>query len=205
MDKRREFMLDTETLSLASNAAVWEIAVVEIIGNGAGEPVYWNTDPFMVSASLDHMDVNDGTIKWSLKQEGTGFKDWYAVYTGNSPRDSYLSTKTGLIIDQMLDVAGGFDEAQKAIWWAKNSAFDFPILENFFKHYTTEMPWFYRNKGCLYTMRIEAERRWGVDRVKQFAPAYQGISHGAVDDCLDQINQLAYYRAIIDHAVQVPE
>ncbi len=200
MDKRREFMIDTETLSLASNAAVWEVAMVEIIGNGAGTPVFWNTDPFMVSLSLDHMDVNRETIEWSLKQEGTGFKAWYDVYTGSSPLDEYLSTKTGLIIDQMMDVAGGFEEAQKAIWWSKNSAFDFPILENFFKRHTAKMPWFYRNKGCLYTMRIEAERRWGVDRVKQFAPAYQGISHCAVVDCLNQIDQLAYYRAIIDRA-----
>ena len=204
MDNRREFMLDTETLALTSRAAVWQIGMLEI-KPGVDDADIWHVDPEIVKRHQHKFEIDNDTISWSMAQEGTSFKDWYNGYMRNRPPHDNHCDKVETIVEQMIERAGGFQEAQKAIWWAKNAAFDFPILEHLFKTYGKETPWHYRNKGCLYTLRIEAERKWGVERVKKFAPLYTGVSHSAGDDCYNQVQQLAYYRSIIDHAVQVPE
>ena len=106
-------------------------------------------------------------------------------------------TSVAEIHEELLKMRGPDDK--DCIFWAKNAAFDFPILEHLFRWAGLATPWYHRNKGCMYTMRIEAYRLAARPGAHALPPKrVNQWPHHAGFDVLYQIEELADYRRYID-------
>lgn len=210
---RKEYMIDCETLALSSRAAVWQFSIMEIpeqLPDQMEPPYVTFFIPRIVlgikfeapanSANFTNRgqyEAKQSTVEWSLQQPGTMFKDWLLELpwaSGNIPRmQEHLY--------QFLGVHS--NRGDGPLFWAKNAAFDFPILEFLFENLDVTIPWHYRNKGCLYTMRHEAARLANKAGFKLTPPAYTGTAHDSAADCENQIRQLHYYRGAIQTAHRI--
>ena len=211
---QKEYMLDCETLALSSRAAVWQFTIMEI-----PEKLQDHMEPPHITVFIPHemLDIkfaapvaslhfkNSGPFeasaecsRWSFDQPGTNFKDWLLQmpWAAGSRKEDIQSAIYGL-----CGVASAGKDGP--LFWAQNAAFDFPILEWLFENFSIREPWHYRNKGCLYTMRHEAERLADQAKFKLEPPTYSGPAHDSTADCENQIRHLHYYRDAIKAAHRI--
>lgn len=198
--KLRNFMLDTETLSLAPNAVFWQVAAVEFnINADNGIAVPGNSLAMLACPAAARMLVEDGkavwsqdTVDWLLQQPAIRdlFGTWWDCFNKAEkfPSDipwSMESLTYPEIFGQMTRLFGGDREAVQV--WAKGADFDFPILTNATRAYGILEPWHYRNKNCLRTWQNEAVRLGMV-------LGKPDNDHDAYSDCIGQIRILEHVR-----------
>lgn len=208
-----EFMLDCETLALSSRAAVWQFTIMEI-----PPQLPEDVDPPCVTFFIPHdvlgikfevptasanftnrgqYEAKQATVEWSLRQPGTMFRDWMLQLPWT------LSDVQQIRAAFAQFLGDNSEQKHGPLFWAKNAAFDFPILEFLFENMGITIPWHYRNKGCLYTMRHEAERLANEAGFNLITPPYSGPAHDSAADCRNQIRHLHYFRDAIRTAHRI--
>lgn len=186
-----EIMLDIETLALTPDAAIWEVAACPF--EFPDQMIDLFTDPAYVIAS-DKYAIDVDTVRWLKSDDGPAahFLDW---------RDRGKPSSAVHQIHAALCRIGGFQN-QNTIWWAKNSPFDFPILEHTFRVNGLAPPWHRSNKACMYTLRIEATRIIN-DRGGMFPHLEKSDkAHQAAEDVRVQIENVRRMRVAIDGVVK---
>lgn len=187
MPEPREIMIDCETLSLRSNAMVWQVGFAVIEDNAQAQSHYIDLRGW---SALRKFDVDLSTIEFLETTEGLSDR-YNAWFQRKVPLTAPIDLH-GILLANMSK------NPRDTIFWAKNAAFDFPILENMFIECGFSVPWHHRNKGCLYTMRIECERAARVTSTTLPEMPDNPVPHDAAFDALNQIEQLRIYRSFTD-------
>lgn len=195
----KAIMLDTETLSLAPDAMVWQIAYrVFVIPNPAAEvqmgrkielttgmgnsmmPHYNEFDKSLFSisqsteewAAITYADDTDGYLKW---------RDH--TFAGKHDMSSFRSA--AMI---HAELASHIDRETQV--WARNAAFDFPIINHFFECFNLAPLW-HRSQQCdVYTAENTARLIHREYTTAEWPPGFK--RHNALDDCDAQVLQLQH-------------
>lgn len=199
----RHLMLDVETFSLKPNAFVWEIGLLPFTMNSTddmnlevGKTDHIIVDPFRHTTA----DVNIDTVKWTQTQRANdpvalAICDY--MLSKKSLEDSgrlqsVLERSSHYVLDVLgtrrtfeaiIDKAVPAADRENTFIWAKNAAFDFPIMASLFGE--RFVPWHRRQQCCLYTARnLALSMGWRP------TPREEN-THAAVDDCLNQVAELS--------------
>lgn len=160
-------MIDTETLATDPDSVCLSIGAVKFDENGIIDQFFVNIDP---SASIElGLKIDRDTLDWWKKQKPGVLKQ--ATADAISPEEAIIK----------------FEEwyGSKSIpSWAKGSAFDFPILESYYRALgkNKKWPWKYWHVKCFRTV---------ADMFKEIeAPTADGDLHNALVDARLQAEHL---------------
>lgn len=158
-----EAMIDLETLGVAADAAVVQIAAVAF--DGALVLLHYKTN---VTLASDLGTIDAKTLQWWLEQDDRRFRS----VVGHEGR--HLKAAIDGLSEFLHRV--GVD-----VTWACSPTFDHTILRYHAKRLGASLPecMSFRNERCFRTVR-DIGRRLGVEPTKG-AP-----THDALQDCLDQ-------------------
>lgn len=173
-------MMDVETLSLSPDAAVWQIGAA-----------IWNPsapDTVMVVELTVHPDdviklrhghVDEATIKWQADKNSANWSAAYQVpMVEGITRGQFVHGVCGLyqsFFNKIIALLDG--KPEDALFWAKSTYFDFPIIEHLYKQSTAyNLPWKYWNVHELRTFMLLR----GI--------ANKSFSHAGGDDAFNQLN-----------------
>ena len=162
-------MLDLETLSSCSNAAIVSIGAVcfDIEKQELGKTFY---QTISIDTSLEHGCVSGSTIAWWMQQSGEARKVF------DQDKAISLTTALGLFSSFMQD---GEERSLKV--WGNGSSFDNVILANAFESTGLTAPWKFRNNRDMRTI-VGLAKHWGiVHDIKR-----ECTHHNALDDAIFQ-------------------
>ena len=206
----RHLMVDCETLGLAVDAGVWQLAIREFtIDPVAG--VSFVEGGLELNALIDQVTVSDNvkagrqsmdwsTILWLEKQEAAPlFKHWARLTHGLFHFDTimvYDESNRSYVLDEncagcsvgfVLDTLQTFEamEDSEVHYWSKGKEFDKPILENMFKASGLKAPWKYYNFHCVRDAFALPYLLRGEN-----PPRRKAKTHNAWDDCAEQLGLL---------------
>jgi len=135
---KKRLMIDIETTSLETDAAVWEIGYWEIGSDHddvLGEKSF--NGSFLMNPYKQARIVDDDTIHWLEHNSDT----WPAA----KEQFPYLEESSTLMKQFQQDVLKhGFDEV-----WCKGADFDFAVLRSLFRDYDIPLPWHYQTQCCM--------------------------------------------------------
>lgn len=166
-DKIR-FVLDTETLSLEKNAAVVDIALVEIAGND--RQFNMQIQPSWYENHGLGFDMNAGTVEFHKKNNPN-----FLVQCEQFGQ--YADLVVGALYDFLVSIQEM--EQKEVLLYMQGTDFDKPILEHLFKHFDTELPVHYRNVRDLRTLTA-------LTPEVKYIPG----NHTALDDARHSCNHL---------------
>ena len=178
------FVIDLETLSLASNAVISHIGVAAFV---PGQGVVLGS--LQITVDIDSclaagLVVDGSTLRWWLGQSPearkafkdkavplesalTTFRHWIQRYTkvaSEKYRDLYIPGDTRYL-------------------WGNGPSFDLATLATAHRAVNTDVPWDFRNERCLRTQLD------GFDAPIKF----KGTRHRAEDDAVHEARQLQAY------------
>ncbi len=162
----KNVMLDLETMSTASNAAIISIGACEFDEFGVEENTFYRTIS-LDSCTHRGLQIDGSTIEWWLKQSSAAQK---------------AITKDNEVLGQVLKAFAEWLPKDNVQVWGNGSDFDCVILQNAYKTYNgTEPPWPFWNNRCFRTMQnsfpsLELDRK--------------GTHHNALDDAIFQAEYL---------------
>lgn len=175
------FMLDIETLGTAPGSVVLSVGAVKFdLESEILAPIV-ECSPFYSVITLDSSlkagcTVDGRTLNWWMQQSPEARE---AVF--NDPKAIPLRDAASAFAKWSSDHAG-----PTAIWWAKSSPFDFPLLDVAFRRVGIPPIWNYRK---LYDMRVIS---WLYEKVPVKYPA--GVTaHHALHDAWEQAYVLKQY------------
>ena len=212
-------VVDIETLSLQSDAAIVSIAAVPFNPYGeipkGDEPVEFGVfdvymrneeDGFAIigeegyfyevinatSCALAGMDFDKETIEWWEKK--------------NEETKADLLTRTPMNIGEAINAFHNYLEGLKSAYnaeikvWSQGSDFDFPILQNAYRKTMgrAKFPWKYDNKRDARTHVLEKlEKFYGVEekpyeRIPKLPERFKGVSHNSLYDARRTAWGIAY-------------
>ena len=158
-------MIDLETMSTDSNAAIVSIGAVFFNENEIGKKFYVNVD---LGSSVMAGGVTDqDTINWWNKQSESVR---YALEDMKQPIERALKFFTEFLGD-----------AKNIKIWGNSSAFDNVILANAYKRLGNDVPWQFWNDRCYRTMK---------SLFKDVEMKREGEHHNAEDDAVSQAKHL---------------
>lgn len=216
-------VVDIETLSLQSDAAIVSIAAVPFNPYGeipkGDEPVefgvfyvdcrdkdyapciitdqgYFYEVVNATSCALYGMDFAKNTIEWWEKK--------------NEETKADLLNRTPMNIGEAMNAFHNYLEGMKNAYnaeikiWAQGSDFDFPILKNAFRKTMKEagLPWEYEMQRDARTYILEIlEKFYGVEekpyeRLPKLPEKYKGVSHNALYDARRTAWGIAYVNSL---------
>lgn len=168
-------MIDLETLSTRSNAAILSIGAVmfneQEIGSGFYQVVRWPKIAGTYNTSVFH--VEQSTLDWWEQQSDearTVFDDPDAQYIANalSTFDIWLRDVVKADLDQLRV-------------WGNGAAFDNTILSTAFKLIGIPQPWKHWNDRCYRTIK---------NQHKDIKAKRTGTHHNALDDAVTQAEHM---------------
>lgn len=164
----RNIMIDLETLSTSSNAAIVSIGAVEF------DEILGITNTFYVNIDIQSclnkgLEVSGSTIKWWMKQDKEAKR---ALFTDP------VSLKEALIEFKTWIVAG----PKNIQVWGNGAAFDNVVLKNAYSKFNSEAPWHYTADRCYRTMKCSFPN-FDMDTT-------DGVAHNALDDARWQAEYL---------------
>lgn len=174
-------MIDLETLSTHTNAAIIEIGAVEFnkYTGDIGERLNIIINPSDWCKNERHADGN--TIQWWMKQS----KQAIERFTTQQKNIEYLNLDKALErLKYFINDCGNYDEEQSVVVWGNGSTMDITILQSAYEHFNMKLPWKYWSINDVRTI---------VDlnpSIKEHCKFTEGIKHSAVSDCLHQIKYL---------------
>lgn len=165
-----EAMIDIETLDTKNSAVVFQIGLVIFEGNTILQKCQWN---LMIDQQLARgRTVSASTLAFHLS------------IPANLRMAIEMEDKTycgAVAIGRIHDELASYTVKN---FWSKGS-FDFNILESLFKDFDESIPWKFYQLRELRTLMQECSIPKG------------DVSHNALEDCLNQIDQLNACRAKI--------
>lgn len=216
-------VVDIETLSLQSDAAIVSIAAVPFNPNGqipkGDEPVEFEVlDPCVrdaegeicfiglhrhfyevinaTSCALHGMHIEMDTVNWWEKKSEEAKVD--------------LLNRTPMNIGEAMNAFHNYLEGMKNAYnaeikiWAQGSDFDFPILKNAFRKTMKDvsLPWKYELQRDARTYILEKlEKYYGMEekpyeRIPKLPEKYKGVSHNALFDARRTAWCIAYVNSL---------
>lgn len=165
-------MVDLETMSTASNAAICSIGAVKFLlddptapADGIfGEPFYTTVDA--ADCKRLGLDISKDTLAWWSKQPR-------AVLAMLTKDTKPLATALGAFAD--------WYGPKSLPTWGCGASFDNVILDNAFKAVGRTRPWKYWDDRCYRTMKAMFNLQ---------EHARQGTYHNALDDAMHQTRHL---------------
>ena len=206
----RHLMVDCETLGLAVDAGVWQLAIREFLIDQTYGAQFVD-DGFTMNALIEPGTVSDniragrqsldwGTVKWLEEQEASPlFKYWalrshrlfhydtIMAYTEATrefvPEENCTFCSVGFIQSSLQDFVA--QQPTRVHFWSKGKEFDKPILKNMFKASGLEAPWNYYDFHCV-------RDAFGLPFLfrEQDPPRRKAKTHNAWDDCGEQLGLL---------------
>lgn len=163
----KKVMIDLETMSTRSNAAVLSIGAVafDVESGQIGPEFCRNVD--LDSSIKAGLVVDADTMRWWLQQNEQARA---ALFTSTSPLPRVLMA--------LEDFLRQFPDAEI---WCNGGSFDFPILKNAFGAVSITAPWHFRNERDMRTIVAIAKDLTGYQK-----PEHKGIAHSALDDAKHQ-------------------
>ena len=163
----KHIMLDLETMSTASNAAIVAIGAVKFDPDTGelGQMFYRNVS--LESCIAAGLDVEAGTVMWWLTRSENARQ---ALLENSIPLGKALGE-----FSQFLSPPG----ASNIAIWGKGSDFDNVILANAYKAVGLKAPWKYKNNRDVRTiLALVPSACDGVEST--------GTKHNALDDAIYQ-------------------
>lgn len=166
--KYKDIMVDLETLSTASHAAIVSIGAVKFNKDVMGAV---NTDDVFyavvnVETALDlGCHVSGGTLSWWMGQS-------------DQARAVFADKRQQPLQKVLADFAAWFDHDGYNVW-GNGSDFDNVILSNAYQMANIPRPWGAFNNRCFRTLREQV----GRDTIKLVR---HGTHHNALDDAISQ-------------------
>lgn len=187
----KNVMIDIETLSTRSDAAVLSIGLAAFDDQGVTDTCEILIDPKQV---FGHIDV--GTVSWWMKQSDAARQ---ATFSGGTPQ-FHAASLMGTFFAHHFDTAAG--EV-----WANGPQFDLEILQHWIdglieRSYVprgSKLPWRY-NQARDYRTFMAEWRRLGVP-VNDVVGPRSGTAHSAVDDAAGQARDVIAVRKWLQNRV----
>jgi exodeoxyribonuclease VIII len=160
-----QVMLDLETMSVRSNAAIASIGAVKFeVGTGIVDKFYRTIDLRTCKAVGLHIDPE--TVEWWNKQS-------------KEARQALL--KDNVSLNQALDDFTEWFGRSSLPTWGNGAGFDNVIMENAFAACNMKRPWRPWEDRCYRTIK---------NIIQVPADERQGVYHNALDDALHQTRHL---------------
>jgi len=157
-------MIDLETYSTRSNAAIASIGAVKFEGNEIIDKFYCTVDPATCKAAGLHFEKS--TLEWWSKQS-------------KEARDALL--KDNLPLEEALTNFEAWYGSKSLPTWGNGASFDNVIMENAYRALDRKRPWLPWEDRCYRTMN---------NLVKIPIDKREGVYHNALDDALTQTKHL---------------
>ena len=160
-----QVMLDLETMSVRSNAAIASIGAVKFeVGTGIVDQFYRTVDLRTCKAVGLHIDPE--TVEWWNKQS-------------KEARQALL--KDNVSLNQALDDFTEWFGRSSLPTWGNGAGFDNVIMENAYAACNIKRPWRPWEDRCYRTIK---------NIIQVPADERQGVYHNALDDALHQTRHL---------------
>lgn len=160
-----QVMLDLETMSTRSNAAIASIGAVKFeVGTGIGDTFYRTVDLRTCKAVGLHVDPE--TVEWWNKQD-------------KNARQALL--KDNVSLAQALDDFAQWFGSKSLPVWGNGAGFDNVIMDNAYRAVNTKRPWLPWEDRCYRTIK---------NVIQVPADERQGVYHNALDDAMHQTKHL---------------
>ena len=160
-----QVMLDLETMSVRSNAAIASIGAVKFeVGTGIIDQFYRTVDLRTCKAVGLHVDPE--TVEWWNQQN-------------KEARQALL--KDNVSLSQALDDFSQWFGRSSLPTWGNGAGFDNVIMENAYRALDRKRPWLPWEDRCYRTMN---------NLVKIPIDKREGVYHNALDDALTQTKHL---------------
>lgn len=160
-----QVMLDLETMSVRSNAAIASIGAVKFeVGTGIIDQFYRTVDLRTCKAVGLHIDPE--TVEWWNKQS-------------KEARQALL--KDNVSLNQALDDFTEWFGRSSLPTWGNGAGFDNVIMENAYQAVGSKRPWRPWEDRCYRTIK---------NIIQVPADERQGVYHNALDDALHQTRHL---------------
>ena len=188
-------MLDLETMSTSSNAAIIAIGAVFFNPlNGTGAEFYQAVD---LASSSQYGEIDSETQKWWDKQSEAA----RAVFN-----DEHKTTLHHALERFSFWVNAHCSKDEKGsvnqIVWGNGCGFDNVILGNAYKALGMRQPWFFSNDRDVRTMVDLGRQLLNIDPKTDLA--IDGTAHNALDDAKFQARYVsAIYQALHDTTVKL--
>lgn len=167
----RDVMIDTETLSLRSNAAVLSIGAVEMDLERYRLGREYKVNISIGSNRRINLHIDPDTVAWWNKQSDEAKS---AASVDAMPIHGALWG----FGQWLTDLKSVGDEVRT---WSMGAAFDIPILENAYRACDLPVPWKYKHVMCYRTM-------YALNR--NIKAVYDGVHHDALSDARNQARHL---------------
>lgn len=185
----KNVMIDIETLSTRSDAAVLSIGLAAFDDQGVTDTCEILIDPKQI---FGHIDVS--TVSWWMKQSDAARQ---LVFSGDCPQHAAWSR-----LISFLGPIGSFEEV-----WANGPQFDLKILQHWaeglversYAPQGIKLPWRYNQERDFRTFMAEW-RRQGVP-VNDIIGPRSGTAHSAVDDAASQARDVIAVRKWLQNRV----
>lgn len=169
MSRLVNVMLDLETMSTSSRAAIVSIGAVKFtLNDDAGDPIvdkfYRTVDARTCSAV--GLDISEATVKWWASQ----------------PRQVMDELRKDAIpLKDALTEFSKWYGTTSLPTWSCGASFDLPIMQSAYEAVGMIMPWKYWHERCYRTMK---------EIIKVPEPIRAGTYHNALDDAIFQTEHL---------------
>lgn len=173
----KDIMLDLETMSVDSNAAIVSIGAVQfdLFTGELGSTFYQNVN--LESCARAGLDINAGTVMWWMLQNDEA---------RNALHDKALELYQACIMftDFIIDVGDG--RVKEVSLWGNGKEFDNKIIRNAYSAIDLNFPLPFYKDNDVRTV-IDIAKRIDCDWHK---PERKGTHHNALDDAIYQVEYL---------------
>jgi len=167
-------MVDLETMSTGSNAAIVAIGAVEFdLNTGQADRTFY-CNVHLQSCIEAGLQLDGNTVYWWMSQEDEARK---RLLENPAPLSEALA-----MFSEFVAACGG----REAQVWGNSARFDLGILHDAYRALNLPLPWHFRNERDVRTLVAFAPH---IKEQQQRV----GVQHDALDDCYHQI---AYCAAI---------
>ena len=167
----RALMLDIETMSTASNAAISSIGAVLFDPHGDWLGDTFHVDVCLASCKAFGLDFDPATFIWWLGRE-------------EAARQAFVQGQAGAVpLDGAIYQLARFVPKDTQVW-CNGASFDFPILAAAYRAAGQTLPWHYWAEHDLRTLKNLNKDLSEVPRT--------GTYHHALDDAIYQARQVQH-------------
>ena len=180
-EKYGNVMIDLETLSTHTNAAIIEIGAVEFNKQTGEIGEKFNVLINVSDWTKNGRHVDGETIQWWFNQSNEARKR----FTEKQETVTYVNLDTALsMLRYFIMDCDSVDNDKNVVVWGNGSTMDITILQSAYEHFNMQLPWKYWAVNDVRTI---------VDlnpNVKPKTKFNSGVQHSAIGDCLHQIKYL---------------